>query len=351
MRVVLEIHSGPSAGKKAWLRSGQRIVIGRTEGSECVIPHDGQLSGRHFAIECSIEKCLVRDLGSSNGTFLNGQKVEEAVVQGGDLIVAGQTTFAIRIEDAAPIAPPLVLRPELVAQQSSALPAAALASMALPPKSTTSPMPKRPPSISIPKPFDAGVIDVDPAVRGAALLAAAWTRQQWLLEYCRTLAQTPAPDNWDGIRLLAILGKPSDLPRILAIGKLAALGPARFQVLATFGHPEVVEPLLKSMRGPDPEDAIAAGTAFTKITRVELDSVPPEPSAVERAWEHWKRVRGRFSSGSRWRRGIDVSQPLSAEVLEQIDLESRWEACLRGNYEGTWNGTLMDLEEFPQRRR
>ena len=112
-------------------------------------------------------------------------------------------------------------------------------------------------------------------MRREALHAAAWTRQRWLLEYCRFQAQTPSPDNWDALLLFAILGKPQDLQRIQTLSKLAMLGTMRFQLLAAYGHPEVVEILLKTMRGPNPEDAVAAGLAFTKITGIELESEQP----------------------------------------------------------------------------
>lgn len=349
MRVILEVQSGPATGKKIWLQSGQKVVIGRTEGSDCVIPHDGQISSRHFEVECSLQNCLLRDLGSSNGTFLNGQKVEEALVRSGDLIVAGQTTFAVQIEDALALAPPLTPRPDLVAQSPPMTPAAAPAASPSPSKTIPSPPPKTSP-ISVPKPYDAGLADEDPRVRREALHAAAWTRQRWLLEYCRFQAQTPSPDNWDALVLFALLGKPQDLQRIQTLSKLAMLGTMRFQLLAAYGHPEVVEILLKTMRGPNPEDAVAAGLAITKITGIEVESEQLTLAAAELAWEHWQKVRGQSASGTRWSRGIDVSGSLNAEVLEQLDLESRWEACLRGNYEGTWNGSPMDWEAFPQRR-
>lgn len=346
MRVILEIQSGPAGGKKTWLRSGQNVVIGRTEGSDCVIPHDGQISSRHFEVECSLQGCIIRDLGSSNGTFLNGQKVEEAIIRHGDRIVAGQTTFAVQIEDAPTLAPPQApLLPEFVAQSPDVQPAAASRSKKIP-----SPPPKIAPNISVPKPYDIGLADEDPRVRFEALYAAVWTRQRWLLDYCRSQAQTPSPENWDALLLLAILGKPQDLQRILTLGKLASLGPMRFQLLGAFGNPDLVELLLKAMRGPDPEDAIAAGRSFTKITGIEFESEPLTPAAAERAGEDWKKVRGHFAGGTRWRLGIDVSHPLNPELAEQLNLESRWEACLRGNYEGTWNGGLMELETFPQGR-
>jgi len=213
--------------------------------------------------------------------------------------------------------------------------------------------------------------DEDPTVRHEAMRAAAWTRQPWLLEHCRKLSNEPSPDNWDAILLLAIIGKPSDLDRILAVGKKAELGPQRFKALAAFGHPGVVETMLEGMESQDPLTAAAAGAAFTKITGADIESdkavqVPPEdgsePDEFEQefldevtlpnpasARNHWQEVKGKFSSGTRWCCGFNLTQPADKEVLDQLDLESRWEACLRGWFEGTWQGSLIDLEVFPQK--
>jgi len=41
-----------------------------------------------------------RDLGSSNGTLLNGSRVTEYVLRDGDKLMLGETTFVFRIEQA-----------------------------------------------------------------------------------------------------------------------------------------------------------------------------------------------------------------------------------------------------------
>ena len=47
-------------------------------------------------------------------------------------------------------------------------------------------------------------------------------------------------------------------------------------------------------------------------------------------------------------RGFDLSQCATPEILDQLDMESRWEGYLRAKFEGAWQGTPMDLERFPQ---
>ncbi len=218
---------------------------------------------------------------------------------------------------------------------------------------------------------DAAKHDEDPAVRNEAILAAIWARQPWVPEHCRKLSDEPSPNNWDAIYHLAILGKPSDLTRILAVANVHELGPQRFRALGAFGHPGVIETLLEGIKSENPLTATAAGAAFTKITGADIESdkviqVPPEdgsePDEFEQefldevtlpssdsAQAHWQQVKTDFSSGIRWCSGLNLTQPAGMEVLDQLDLESRWEACLRGRFENTWHGSLIDLEIFPQK--
>ena len=213
-------------------------------------------------------------------------------------------------------------------------------------------------------------------------MAAAWGKHQGVLDFCRKLAaKPPHPDpplpgggngGEDALYLLAVLGKPIELPRILALGKAAELGPRQFQILGAFGHPEVMELLLEGIAIKDVRQAVAAAAAFTKITGCTVDSdkratLPPADGSVpdefekefldevklpslELAKAHWQKVKSQMSKGTRWSRGFAVSQGANGQVLDQLDLESRWEACLRGRFDGTWSGNAFTLEAFPQKR-
>lgn len=107
MHLLLEVTAGPSAGKTIRLQPGQSIRIGRTDASEFPIPADTHISGRHFEIELTHHDCRIRDLRSTNGTLLNGQKIDQALLSNGDTISAGQTTIRVTItaDVAAPVAP------------------------------------------------------------------------------------------------------------------------------------------------------------------------------------------------------------------------------------------------------
>src|SRR6266704_1525106 len=104
--VVLEIKAGPFAGKKIALASGQSMVIGRAlDRAQFAIPHDNHMSGVHFAVECGPSGCRVVDKKSTNGTLLNGAKIQEAMLATGDEIKSGQTIFVVRIvpDDQLPV--------------------------------------------------------------------------------------------------------------------------------------------------------------------------------------------------------------------------------------------------------
>ena len=99
--VILQAVSGPVAGRCIEVPAGTMVRVGRTAKSDCAIGEDAYLSGQHFCIENDGIVCRVRDLGSSNGTFLNGERILEGEIKGGDSVAAGATTFTVQIQHAS----------------------------------------------------------------------------------------------------------------------------------------------------------------------------------------------------------------------------------------------------------
>ncbi len=99
MLVILEAISGPVTGRRIEVHGGTIVRIGRTGKSDYAIAEDGYLSGLHFAVECDGAQCRIRDLGSSNGTFVNGARISEQVVREGDSVVAGGSTFRVHVDE------------------------------------------------------------------------------------------------------------------------------------------------------------------------------------------------------------------------------------------------------------
>ena len=97
MQLILEIRSGPTAGTQIPLTPGQPLRIGRNNKAEHAFPNDPRMSGIHCAFECDARGCRVRDLDSSNGTFLNGARIKESTLANGDEIRAGSTVLVFRI--------------------------------------------------------------------------------------------------------------------------------------------------------------------------------------------------------------------------------------------------------------
>ncbi len=117
MGVILEVRGGPLAGRKISLPSGQTLLIGRApDRAQFAIPHDNHMSGVHFAVECGPNGCRVIDKGSTNGTHLNGAKIQEAMLASGDEIKSGQTVFLVRIVPDDQL-PAVASSPQAVAQR------------------------------------------------------------------------------------------------------------------------------------------------------------------------------------------------------------------------------------------
>jgi uncharacterized protein DUF4123/FHA domain-containing protein len=106
MKILLEHRSGPNTGTQIPLTPGQPLRIGRNAKAEHAFPNDPRMSGIHCAFECDARGCRVRDLDSSNGTFLNGARIKEASLANGDEIRAGNTIFVFRIVAEDRPAPP-----------------------------------------------------------------------------------------------------------------------------------------------------------------------------------------------------------------------------------------------------
>ena len=76
------------------LRPGA-ITIGRSEENDVII-EDQQVSRHHARVECARGVCAVEDLQSSNGTFVNGERVRRAVLAPGDRLRIGDVEMTYR---------------------------------------------------------------------------------------------------------------------------------------------------------------------------------------------------------------------------------------------------------------
>jgi len=87
----LVVVEGKARGSKITLNKNL-VKVGKRESNDLVLP-DKAVSRNHFEIEYQEDSFLLRDLASTNGTFLNGSRVKEAYLSPGDIIKAGNTTL------------------------------------------------------------------------------------------------------------------------------------------------------------------------------------------------------------------------------------------------------------------
>ncbi|KAH7624552.1 putative FHA domain-containing protein [Nannochloris sp. 'desiccata'] len=98
---TLNITSGPLAGRQI-NNEGHRFRVGRTKASSIQIK-DSAVSEKHAEIVLNNREWQIRDLGSSNGTMLNGKEVKEEFVtfKNGDELRFGTETIT-KVEIALP---------------------------------------------------------------------------------------------------------------------------------------------------------------------------------------------------------------------------------------------------------
>src|SRR5882724_7160411 len=97
MQINLKVLAGPYKGSVYTFDQPDTFLIGRTNDSHLCLPDDRFFSRHHCLLEISPPRCFLRDLGSTNGTFVNGQRVSEAFLKNGDQIQGGATVLLVQV--------------------------------------------------------------------------------------------------------------------------------------------------------------------------------------------------------------------------------------------------------------
>ncbi|MFH1283665.1 MAG: GGDEF domain-containing protein [bacterium] len=87
------IISGKDSGKELPLYSG-KIIIGRNNSADVTLD-DQNISRKHSQITLKNNKIIIKDLNSTNGTFVNGNKITETSLKDGDLIYIGDSVLKV----------------------------------------------------------------------------------------------------------------------------------------------------------------------------------------------------------------------------------------------------------------
>ena len=94
-QVRLRVLAGPGHGKPSTVQIDSAIVVGRDADTGIRLDGDEFASARHARIEPRTDGVWVEDLGSTNGTFVNGKRITAERLQAGDVVRIGQTELRL----------------------------------------------------------------------------------------------------------------------------------------------------------------------------------------------------------------------------------------------------------------
>ena len=99
MRILIAVTAGPHQGQVFILDRHDTFLVGRSKRAHFRLPEKDEFFSRiHFLIEVNPPRCRLVDMKSTNGTFVNGQRVAVADLGDGDLIQGGQTVLRVTVE-------------------------------------------------------------------------------------------------------------------------------------------------------------------------------------------------------------------------------------------------------------
>ena len=102
MLVTLRVLAGPYAGRTFPFNQHDTFLIGRSPEAHLSLVEDRFFSRNHCLLEISPPRCFLRDLGSTNGTFVNNQRVHEAFLKNGDRIQGGESVLLVEVSAEEP---------------------------------------------------------------------------------------------------------------------------------------------------------------------------------------------------------------------------------------------------------
>ncbi len=99
MLINLKVVAGPHTGRSFQFSHHDTFLVGRSQHAHFQLPaKDKYFSRIHFMIEVNPPQCRLVDMGSHNGTYVNGQKALAADLFDGDEIRAGHTVIVLSVQ-------------------------------------------------------------------------------------------------------------------------------------------------------------------------------------------------------------------------------------------------------------
>ena len=100
----MDIHFGklvllnPNGPEQEFSLAKKSVSLGRANTNDIILD-DPRVSRSHARMDCTAQGITLEDLGSSNGTRLNGFRIERATLRPGDTISLGSRQLKYQIED------------------------------------------------------------------------------------------------------------------------------------------------------------------------------------------------------------------------------------------------------------
>ncbi|HXG28202.1 MAG TPA: FHA domain-containing protein [Nevskiales bacterium] len=116
--------TAPGAAPREVPLDKERITIGRRDDNDVRL-EDGATSGHHATIITVLNDSFLQDLNSTNGTFVNGKRIQKHALRTGDIITIGRTRLEYLGDDAGAeddFEKTMVLKPEALASAGIAIP-------------------------------------------------------------------------------------------------------------------------------------------------------------------------------------------------------------------------------------
>ncbi len=97
---ALRFISGKYQGGEFPIAPEREIFIGRSNELDVVLVED-MVSRKHARISWNADALVIEDLGSTNGTFVNGEKIKRARLKEGDRVLIGTSIVRVALTDAS----------------------------------------------------------------------------------------------------------------------------------------------------------------------------------------------------------------------------------------------------------
>jgi len=99
---ALRFISGKYQGGEFPLRMEREIIVGRSSELDMVLVED-MVSRKHAKITTTGDQIVIQDLGSTNGTFVNGEKIKKVRLKEGDRILIGTSIIKLVAVDSSQV--------------------------------------------------------------------------------------------------------------------------------------------------------------------------------------------------------------------------------------------------------